>query len=131
MRHLNVKMVLFIIKSDNSFLTLFSRVSSAVFRNFLNQNSESMTSKTAKKSLSITTDLVFPSDTNGLNEMFGGELLSRVDRICCIAAQRHSNQIAVTISVNHVVFTKVIPLGSTVTIEAKVSRDFGSSGSIC
>jgi acyl-CoA hydrolase len=86
-----------------------------------------MTSKTAKQSLAITTDLVLPSDTNGLNGMFGGELLSRVDRICCIAAQRHSNQIAVTVSVNHVVFTKPVPIGSTVTIEAKVSRAFGSS----
>lgn len=86
-----------------------------------------MTSKTAKESLSITTDLVLPGDTNGLNGMFGGELLSRVDRICCIAAQRHSNHMAVTVSVNHVVFTKAVPMGSTVTIEAKVSRAFGSS----
>ena len=86
-----------------------------------------MKSKTAKESLAITTDLVLPSDTNALNGMFGGELLARVDRICCISAQRHSNAIAVTVSVNHVVFTKPVPLGSTVTIESKVSRAFGSS----
>jgi len=86
-----------------------------------------MNSKTAKESLAITTDLVLPSDTNALNGMFGGELLARVDRICCIAAQRHSNQVAVTVSVNHVMFTKPVPLGSTVTIESKVSRAFGSS----
>lgn len=86
-----------------------------------------MGSKTAKESLAITTDLVLPSDTNALNGMFGGELLARVDRICCIAAQRHSNHISVTVSVNHVVFTKPVPIGSTVTIEAKVSRAFGSS----
>lgn len=86
-----------------------------------------MMSKTAKESLAITTDLVLPSDTNALNGMFGGELLSRVDRICCISAQRHSNQIAVTVSVNHVVFTEPVPIGSTVTIESKVSRAFGSS----
>lgn len=86
-----------------------------------------MVSKTAKESLAITTDLVLPSDTNALNGMFGGELLARVDRICCISAQRHSNAIAVTVSVNHVVFTKPVPVGSTVTIESKVSRAFGSS----
>lgn len=86
-----------------------------------------MKSKTAKESLSVATDLVLPSDTNALNGMFGGELLSRMDRICCIAAQRHSGQIAVTVSVNHVAFTNPVPLGSTVTIEAKVSRAFGSS----
>lgn len=86
-----------------------------------------MSSKTAKESLSVATDLVLPSDTNALNGMFGGELLSRMDRICCIAAQRHSGHIAVTVSVNHVAFTNPVPLGSTVTIEAKVSRAFGSS----
>ncbi len=86
-----------------------------------------MKSRTAKESLSIATDLVLPSDTNALNGMFGGELLSRMDRICCIAAQRHSGHIAVTVSVNHVAFTNPVPLGSTVTIEAKVSRAFGSS----
>ncbi len=86
-----------------------------------------MEAKKAKESLSISTDLVLPSDTNALNGMFGGELLSRMDRVCCIAAQRHSGQIAVTVSVNHVVFSKTVPLGSTVTIEAKVSRSFNSS----
>ena len=86
-----------------------------------------MNSKTAKASLSISTDLVLPSDTNALHGMFGGELLSRMDRICCIAAQRHSGHIAVTVSVNHVAFTNPVPLGSTVTIEAKVSRAFSSS----
>ena len=83
--------------------------------------------KTAQESLAITTDVVLPSDTNSLNGLFGGELLARVDRICCIAAQRHSNSISVTVSVNNVAFNQVIPIGSTVTIEAKVSRAFGSS----
>ncbi|MFC2110315.1 acyl-CoA thioesterase [Bacteroidota bacterium] len=86
-----------------------------------------MKSKPAKESLSIATDLVLPSDTNALDSLFGGELLSRMDRICCIAAQRHSNAICVTISVNHVAFSKPVPLGTTVTIEAKVSRAFSTS----
>ncbi len=91
------------------------------------KTNKSMKSKTASASLSITTDLVLPSDTNALNGMFGGELLARMDRICCIAAERHSGHISVTVSVNHVVFTNPVPIGSTVTIEAKVSRAFGSS----
>ncbi|HBS53579.1 MAG TPA: acyl-CoA thioesterase, partial [Flavobacterium sp.] len=39
----------------------------------------------------------------------------------------HSRNICVTASVNHVAFTKAIPLGSVVTVEAKVSRSFNSS----
>ena len=86
-----------------------------------------MKSKPSSASLAITTDIILPSDTNALHGLFGGELLARVDRICCIAAQRHANAICVTVSVNNVSFGKVIPLGSMMTIEAKVSRSFSSS----
>jgi len=55
------------------------------------------------------------------------ELLARMDRAASIAARRHSRRIVVTASVNHVAFNRAIPLGSVVTIEAKVSRAFTSS----
>ncbi len=58
-----------------------------------------MKPKTAQESLAISTDLVLPGDTNSLNGMFGGELLSRMDRICCIAALKHSGKTSVTVSV--------------------------------
>jgi len=83
--------------------------------------------KTSKESLTILTDLVLPGDTNYLDNLFGGELLARMDRACSIAARRHSRRIVVTASVNHVAFAKAIPVGSVVTIEAKVSRAFKSS----
>jgi acyl-CoA hydrolase len=86
-----------------------------------------MTPKHPSESLTILTDLVLPSETNHINNLFGGELLSRMDRAASISAQRHSRNIAVTASVNHVAFTKAILLGSVVTIEAKVSRAFNSS----
>ncbi|AWI24992.1 acyl-CoA thioesterase [Flavobacterium pallidum] len=78
-------------------------------------------------SLTILTDLVLPSETNPLNNLFGGELLARMDRAASIAARRHSRRITVTASVNHVAFNRSIPLGSVVTIEAKISRSFKSS----
>ncbi len=83
--------------------------------------------KAPKESLTILTDIVLPSDTNPLGNLFGGELLARMDRACSIAAQRHSRRIVVTVSVNHVAFNKTVPVGSVVTIEAKVSRAFKSS----
>jgi acyl-CoA hydrolase len=73
------------------------------------------------------TDLVLPSETNPINNLFGGELLARMDRAASIAARRHSRRIVVTASVNHVAFNRSIPLGSVVTVEAKVSRAFTSS----
>ena len=86
-----------------------------------------MEAKTAKESLTVLTDLVLPGDTNYLDNLFGGELLARMDRACSIAARRHSCRIVVTASVNHVAFNKSVPVGSVVTIEAKVSRAFKSS----
>ena len=50
-----------------------------------------------------------------------------MDRACSISARRHSRRIVVTASVNHVVFSKAVPVGSVVTLEAKVSRAFKSS----
>jgi acyl-CoA hydrolase len=77
--------------------------------------------------LTTLTDLVLPSETNPLNNLFGGELLARMDRAASIAARRHSRRIVVTASVNSVAFNRAIPLGSVVTVEAKVSRAFKSS----
>jgi acyl-CoA hydrolase len=86
-----------------------------------------MNPKYPSESLTVLTDLVLPSETNPLNNLFGGELLARMDRAASIAARRHSRRITVTASVNHVAFNKAIPLGSVVTVEAKVSRAFTSS----
>ncbi len=86
-----------------------------------------MQAKTPEQSKTIMTDLVLPSETNPINNLFGGELLARMDRAASIAARRHSRRIVVTASVNHVAFNRSIPLGSVVTIEAKVTRAFKSS----
>ncbi|MBT8303255.1 MAG: acyl-CoA thioesterase [Bacteroidia bacterium] len=86
-----------------------------------------MQANTPEQTKTILTDLVLPSETNPLNNLFGGELLARMDRAASISARRHSRRITVTASVNHVAFNRSVPLGSVVTVEAKVSRAFKSS----
>ncbi|WMI68886.1 acyl-CoA thioesterase [Mangrovimonas sp. YM274] len=86
-----------------------------------------MEAKTPSSTKTVMTDLVLPSETNPLNNLFGGELLARMDRAASISARRHSRRIVVTASVNHVAFNRAIPLGSVVTVEANVSRAFKSS----
>ncbi len=71
--------------------------------------------------------MVLPSETNPLGNLFGGELLARMDRAASIAARRHSSRITVTASVNHVAFNQSVPVGSVVTVEAAVSRAFKTS----
>ncbi|MEX0287703.1 MAG: acyl-CoA thioesterase [Flavobacteriaceae bacterium] len=86
-----------------------------------------MQAKTPSDSRTIMTDMVLPSETNPLNNLFGGELLARMDRAASIAARRHSRRITVTASVNHVAFNRSVPLGSVVTVEAAISRTFRTS----
>ncbi|WP_132214759.1 acyl-CoA thioesterase [Mariniflexile fucanivorans] len=86
-----------------------------------------MQAKTPKQSKTTLTDVVLPGETNSLHNLFGGELLARMDRAASIAAGRHCRHIVVTASVNHVAFNKAVPLGSVVTVEAKVSRAFKTS----
>lgn len=83
--------------------------------------------RTAKESLTIQTELVLPNDTNPLDNLMGGRLLHWMDIATAISARRHSKRIVVTASVNNVSFNQPIPMGSVVTLEAKVSRAFSSS----
>lgn len=86
-----------------------------------------MKPKKSIDSLSITTEIVLPNDTNNLNNLMGGRLLHWMDIAAAISAHRHCGRIVVTASVNNVSFAEAIPAGSIVTLEAKVSRSFTSS----
>lgn len=83
--------------------------------------------KVAKDSSVTMTELVLPNDTNGLNNLMGGRLLHMMDIVGAISAQRHSNRIVVTASVDNVSFKHPIQLGNVVTLIAKVTRSFSSS----
>ncbi|MDB4516815.1 acyl-CoA thioesterase [Crocinitomicaceae bacterium] len=86
-----------------------------------------MKAKKASETLSITTKVVLPNDTNTLGNLFGGELLAWMDVIASVAAHRHCKRVVVTASVNNVSFQQPIAHSSIVTLEAKVSRAFTSS----
>jgi len=83
--------------------------------------------KHARESLTTMTEMVLPNDTNTLNNLMGGRLLHWMDIAAAIAAQKHSNRIVVTASVDNVSFAEPIKLGNIVTMQAKVTRAFNSS----
>jgi acyl-CoA hydrolase len=83
--------------------------------------------KFAKESLTIMTEMVLPNDTNTLNNLMGGRLLYMMDVVAAVAAQKHSNCLVVTASVDNVSFVEPIPLGSIVTLQAQVTRVFNTS----
>ncbi len=84
-------------------------------------------SKFPRESFVVMTELVLPNDTNGLTNLMGGRMMHMMDIVAAISAQRHSNRIVVTASVDNVSFKYPIRLGNVVTLNAKVTRAFGSS----
>ncbi|QOR73038.1 acyl-CoA thioesterase [Cruoricaptor ignavus] len=86
-----------------------------------------MNPKKPSESLTVMTNIVLPNETNSFHNLFGGELLARMDRCASISATRHCNKNVVTASVNHVSFHKPIPLGGIVIVESKVTRAFSTS----
>lgn len=83
--------------------------------------------KKASESLTVMTNIVLPNETNSLRNLFGGELLAKMDRCASISAARHCARRVVTASVNHVSFKHPIPEGGIVVLESKVSRAFSTS----
>src|SRR5690606_18237645 len=66
-------------------------------------------------------------DTNTLHNLMGGRMMRGMDIVSAIAAQKHSNRIVVTASVDNVAFKESIRLGDVVALEAEVTRAFNSS----
>ncbi|MBG6234632.1 acyl-CoA hydrolase [Pedobacter sp. CAN_A7] len=85
------------------------------------------TTKHPKQSFTVMNELVLPNDTNTLNNLMGGRLLHWMDIAAAISAQKHSNRIVVTASVDNVSFKQAIKLGDVITIEALVTRAFNTS----
>ncbi|GAA4498711.1 acyl-CoA thioesterase [Hymenobacter ginsengisoli] len=96
------------------------------------KNSTFNTSKVRKQrpvsdSFVTMTELVLPNDTNTLTNLMGGRMMHLMDIAAAIAAQKHSNRIVVTASVDNVSFRDPIRLGNVVTLQAQVTRAFASS----
>ena len=83
--------------------------------------------KSIEESQMVMTQLMLPSHSNFSGRVHGGFVLSLMDQVAFVCASKHSGHYCVTASVNHVVFSRAVPVGSVLTIEAKVSRAFHSS----
>jgi acyl-CoA hydrolase len=83
--------------------------------------------KTPSASAVEMTELVLPNDTNQLGNLLGGRLMHWVDIAAALAAQRHSNRISVTASVDEMSFLLPVKLGQVVQLRAMVNRAFKTS----
>ena len=80
-----------------------------------------MTPKSPAQSEAIVSELMMPHQVNNLGHVFGGELLSMVDRAAAVAAMRHAGSPVVTVSIDRVDFKEPIYTGELVTCTAKVN----------
>lgn len=69
----------------------------------------------------VMTQLVLPSDTNALDTIFGGVVMSWIDIAGAIAAQRHSNKDVVTASIDDLYFIAPVKKGWVVNLKASVN----------
>lgn len=78
-------------------------------------------SKSVSSSQVVMTQLVLPSHTNSLDTIFGGTVMSWIDIAAAIAAQRHSNKVVVTASIDRLSFIAPIKKGWVVNLKASVN----------
>ncbi len=74
-----------------------------------------------KDSQATMSELMMPQHANNLGNVFGGVILSLVDRVAAVAATRHARRQCVTVSVDRVDFLEPIYLGELVTARASVN----------
>lgn len=72
-------------------------------------------------SVAVVSELMMPHQVNNLGHVFGGEVLSMVDRAAAVAAMRHARGSVVTVSIDRVEFKEPIYAGELVTCTARVN----------
>lgn len=78
-------------------------------------------SRHPRESESVLTELMMPNHANIMGNVFGGHILSLIDRVAAVAAIRHSRKPCVTVSVDKVDFKEPIHVGELVTAFARVN----------
>src|SRR5262245_31683254 len=78
-------------------------------------------SKPVKESQHETSELMMPEHANNLGHVFGGVILSMMDKCAAIAAFRHCRASVVTASIDRVDFREPIHLGDLVVMKSSVN----------
>ena len=82
---------------------------------------EPLEPRSPAESESQVSELMMPQDVNNLGNVFGGVILSMVDRSAAVAAMRHAGAPVVTVSIDRVDFREPIYAGELVTCKARVN----------
>ena len=80
-----------------------------------------MTSRPVRESQHETSQLMMPTDANILGHVFGGAILSMMDKAAAVVAIRHSRSACVTVSIDRVDFREPIHVGDLVVMTSSVN----------
>lgn len=80
-----------------------------------------LTPRPVGESQSVMAELMMPHMANNVGHVFGGVILSLVDRVAAVAAIRHARRPCVTVAIDRVHFHEPIYLGELVTAMASVN----------
>lgn len=86
-----------------------------------------MLPKHAKDSIITMTELVLPNHTNTIGNLLGGQLMHWIDVCAGLSAEKHSQHLCVTASVDRIDFHHPIKLGQVVQLVSCVNRAFHTS----
>lgn len=80
-----------------------------------------MEPKSTSESRTVMTDIVLPPDTNNHGTIFGGQVMSYIDKIASITAMRHCRSHVVTASFDSMDFLAPIKLGEVISLTSHVT----------
>ena len=80
--------------------------------------------RTPASSEAIVADLMMPHQANGLRlpSVFGGVVMSMVDRCAALSAMRHARGQVTTLSIDRILFKEPIRVGELVEVRSRVVR---------
>ena len=87
----------------------------------MNHPRKKLPSRFVRESQHESSEMMMPQHANNLGHVFGGVILSMLDRVAAVAAIRHARQNCVTVSVDRVDFREPIHLGDLVVMRASVN----------
>lgn len=89
--------------------------------------SEGVAARTVAESQSERSEIIFPSDSNAIGNLFGGRLMQFIDLVGAMAASRHARAYTVTASMDHLDFVAPVKVGDLLILKSSVNRAFRTS----
>ncbi len=78
-------------------------------------------SRFVRESMHETSEIMMPQHANNLGHVFGGVILSMMDRTAAVSAIRHARNSCVTVSIDRVDFREPIYLGDLIVMRSSVN----------